>query len=218
VQPGNAGSYNLVVTNSAGAVTSAVATLSISGPPVVILQPASVSLSPGSTASFSIVATGTQPLAYQWRFNGTNITNGGQFSGSRTSNLTITNVQPTNVGGYAIFVTNSLGATTSEVATLSLISEELIAKPLPENSVQMLLNVEILPDDNIRILLNAAAALTCRFEVSSDLVDWTTLTNIYTQSDISQFIDLNATNFSQRFYRTVWMPNPSAPPESDRQK
>ena len=49
VQPADAGSYTLVVSNAAGVVTSAVATLTVSGPPVITLQPASQSVAAGNS-------------------------------------------------------------------------------------------------------------------------------------------------------------------------
>ena len=73
------------------------------------------------TAFFTVTASGTAPLSYQWRFNGTNLVNGSQVSGSTSPTLSILNAQPTNAGSYSVVVTNAAGSVTSAVAVLSVI-------------------------------------------------------------------------------------------------
>jgi lysophospholipase L1-like esterase len=63
-----------------------------------------------------------------------------------------------------------------------------------------------LPDGSVRFSLSATPDLTYRLDASTNLVDWTALTNLASPSGAIQFIDLNATNFSQRFYRAVLTP------------
>jgi hypothetical protein len=82
--------------------------------PEIITQPLSQVVLRGSNATFSAIAGGTAPLAYQWRFDGTNI------SDATSSYLTITNVQTTNVGSYTVVVANAFGSITSSVATLNI--------------------------------------------------------------------------------------------------
>ena len=69
VQPAQAGSYAVVVTNAAGAVTSAVASLTVLVSPTVTIQPSNQTAVAGTSASFSVTATGTAPLGYQWTFD-----------------------------------------------------------------------------------------------------------------------------------------------------
>src|SRR5205823_409393 len=69
VQPADAGSYTVVVTNSAGAITSSVAMLTVWVPPSVATQPQSRTNVQGTTATFSASANGTSPFSYQWQFN-----------------------------------------------------------------------------------------------------------------------------------------------------
>jgi hypothetical protein len=119
-QPADAGSYTLFVTNQVGAVTSAPAALTIIGPPVITGPPASQTIPSGSNVTFMVTATGTPPLAYQWRKNGINLSNGGNVLGATTPSLALTAVQTNDAGGYSVVVTNIAGATTSSVATLAV--------------------------------------------------------------------------------------------------
>src|SRR5262249_23116966 len=65
-QPAQAGNYDVVVSNGAGAVTSQVATLTVRVPPSITQQPVSLVVTQGSSASFSVGAGGDAPLSYQW--------------------------------------------------------------------------------------------------------------------------------------------------------
>jgi len=80
----------------------------------ITAQPQSLAVNAYDIASFSVTATGTPPLTYQWSFDGTNI------PGATSSILTISNVVQTNVGSYAVVVTNVFGSTNSSPATLSM--------------------------------------------------------------------------------------------------
>jgi len=116
-QATNAGKYSVVVTNVVGSVTSVFATLTVTAPsaPTITNQPAPQTVSVGQTAVFSVIATGTSPLFYQWYFN-TNTS----LTGGTNATLTLPNAQTNNAGGYSVIVTNSLGAATSVVATLTV--------------------------------------------------------------------------------------------------
>ena len=117
VQTSNAGNYTVTVSNSAGSVTSSTATLTVNSTvtaPSITSQPTSQTVTVGGTASFSVTATGTAPLAYQWKFNGTSI------SGATNSTYSITNVQTSNAGNYTVTVSNSAGSVTSNTATLTV--------------------------------------------------------------------------------------------------
>ncbi|MCS7337803.1 MAG: immunoglobulin domain-containing protein [Verrucomicrobiae bacterium] len=85
-------------------------------PPVIVQQPQSRTNYAGTTASFSVVATGSLPLFYQWFFNLTNA-----LAGQTSPTLTLTNVQSADAGDYTVVVTNAAGAVTSQVAKLTVI-------------------------------------------------------------------------------------------------
>jgi hypothetical protein len=114
VQPSDAGSYAVVVTNSIGSMTSAVAVLTVWIPPAITSQPQSRTNVVGTGAGFSVAASGTAPLSYQWQFNGSNV------SGATATALTLNNVQASDAGSYSAVVTNSGGSITSSIAALTV--------------------------------------------------------------------------------------------------
>jgi hypothetical protein len=119
------GAYSVVVSNAAGVVTSATATLTVADPPVILTQPQSQAVAAGSTVTFSVVATGTPPLSYQWRFNEAPI------PGATSSSLTLTNVQAADAGAYSVEVTNAAGAAISDDAVLTVNTPPTLL-PIPD--------------------------------------------------------------------------------------
>ena len=93
----------------------------ITNPPAITSQPQSQTNSVGANVTFTVTATGTEPLAYQWRFNTTNIV------GATTNSYTINDLQATNAGEYSVVVTNLAGSVTSSNATLTVISAPSIS-------------------------------------------------------------------------------------------
>jgi len=112
VGPANVGGYDVIVSNPFGSVTSQVATLSIGLAPVITLSPTNQTVALGSNVTFFSSATGDPPLAFQWRFNATNI------AGATSSAFTLANVQPANGGSYTVTVSNRSGVVTSGEAIL----------------------------------------------------------------------------------------------------
>ena len=84
-------------------------------PPSIDFDPQDQSALVGQDISFSVQASGTAPLSYQWYYNtSTALTN------ATSSILTLTNVQLSDSGGYSVVVTNGSGAITSAVAQLTV--------------------------------------------------------------------------------------------------
>ncbi len=91
-------------------------------PPVITSQPVSRTNNAGTTATFSVTATGSS-LTYQWIKNATNnLINGGNISGATTSLLTISNVSASDAASYTVLVTNSGGSVLSSPAILTVVS------------------------------------------------------------------------------------------------
>ena len=92
--------------------------------PVITVQPSSVSLLAGSLAQLTASASGSLPLSYQWQKETNtafvNVTNGGDMSGAQTNILSFTSLTASDAGTYRLIVTNSAGAATSQVATITV--------------------------------------------------------------------------------------------------
>jgi len=121
VQAADAAGYDVVVTNPAGMQTSAAASLVVNPSlPFITGQPAAKTAVTAENASFTVTATGTAPLAYQWRKDGVTLGDGGGIAGTTTATLLITGVTAVNGGSYDVIVTNSLGSVLSAAATLTV--------------------------------------------------------------------------------------------------
>jgi hypothetical protein len=115
VTPSQAGDYFVIANNASGSVTSALASLTVlTYPPAITNQPKSIAAVIGGSASFSVGASGSAPLSYQWFFTGQ------PLPGRTQATLTLTNLQPSNAGNYFVRVSNPYGVTTSAVATLTV--------------------------------------------------------------------------------------------------
>ena len=83
-------------------------------PPTVTGQPYSIVADAHTPASFSVSASGSPPLAYQWWLSGTNLPN------ATNATLILNDVTPANLGTYRVVITNVAGSVTSSPATLYL--------------------------------------------------------------------------------------------------
>jgi trimeric autotransporter adhesin len=115
VQPTNAGGYSVVVTNPIGSVTSLVATLTVSSAPNITTNPVSQTVGLNTNVTFTVAATGTAPLKFQWKKDGTNILN------ATNTTYQIPNTQPQHAGTYSAVVTNLYGAVESSNAVLTIV-------------------------------------------------------------------------------------------------
>ncbi len=75
---------------------------------------------PGSSSVFGVTVAGTPPFSFQWQKNETNLADGGNVTGSTTSNLTLLNESQSDSANYDVVITNAAGSVTSSVATLSV--------------------------------------------------------------------------------------------------
>ena len=95
--------------------------------PVLTIQPSSQMVSETGNATFSGLATGPEPLQYQWRFHGATLTD------ATNPVLVLSNVQLAQAGDYQLVAWNAFGAAVSRVATLTvLIPAHLIESPLSQ--------------------------------------------------------------------------------------
>ncbi len=114
----NGAQFSAVVTNSVGSISSSTATLTVTSAsvaPSIIGQPANQTVTAGQTATFSVTAAGTAPLAYQWMKNGAAI--GGAIASVYTTPATQT---ADNAAQFSVAVSNTAGNATSSAATLTV--------------------------------------------------------------------------------------------------
>jgi uncharacterized protein (TIGR02145 family) len=111
----DSGTYSCAVSNQGGSVTSHAAIMTVLIPPGITAHPTGITVFKGLTATFSVTATGSEPLMYQWQCIGTDI------SGATSSSYTTPATTSSNNGDiYRCVVSNSAGSATSNDATLKV--------------------------------------------------------------------------------------------------
>ena len=181
INAASAGVYDVVVTNDVGRITSATARLVVSTAPVITTQPDSLAVLAGGSAAFRVVATGTPPLRYQWKLNGTNI------PGALSSELRLSNLKATQAGPYQVVVSNRLGDTPSDTVLLTVIDRLLMASKLSDGSFQLKLTGE--------------TGRRYAVESSTNLTAWTTVTNFPVLDGPGVVVEPNVRARPQLFYR-----------------
>lgn len=135
------------------AITGVVAT-----PPVILNEPADTQVKAGTPARFEVVISGSEPLAYEWLFNGeprTGAPNGNE--------LEIPVAQYADQGVYQVVVSNLVGAITSREAFLEVLSPPLIVEP-PQAR-------EALPGDTVTFAVAAAGTPPFTYQWRRDGVE-----------------------------------------------
>ena len=123
------GSYSVRIANSAGTVTSNAAFLTVLTPttagaaaPVIVTPPADLGVVAGNPFALSVTATGSAPLAYQWRKDGASL------PGATTSAYSIPAADASHAGSYVVVISNPAGAVTSPAAVVTVGSLPLITR------------------------------------------------------------------------------------------
>jgi hypothetical protein len=192
VTTNDADGYYVIVTNSWGSATSQVATLTVSLPaaPVITQDPTSQNVNEGSPVSFTVIATGSLPLNYQWYFNTSailNATNATHF---------IANTATNDSGDYQVIVANAYGSATSAVATLQVV---LSAQP-PSITTQPQ-NQNVAAGANVNFSVVATGTLPLNYQWRKNTIDIPPGTNStlnltgVTGSDVGNYDVIVANNY-----------------------
>ena len=123
VQPANAGDYHVVAMNAAGFALSQKARLTVKALPRITQQPQSLVVTNGTNISFTVAATGSGPLTYQWRLNGVNLLR------ENAPTFSLSNVQMTNSGSFTVAVADEFGSVISYPALLTVLAQPAITQP-----------------------------------------------------------------------------------------
>ena len=157
------GNYTVVVANAEGTTTSAIATVTTREPglaPTITSQPASATVLLGSAASFSVTASGTAPLTYQWYKNAV------ARPGATAATYSIPATTLNDAGQYSVVVGNAEGSTTSAQATLTVTTEILAPAIVTEPA-----DVYIHPGDPVSFNVQAnGTGLTYQWYLDGTLV------------------------------------------------
>ena len=151
--------------------------------PILASHPQNLWAQIGSNATFAVTASGLPAPAYQWRFNGTNL------AGATNAALLLTSLQGTNAGLYSVLVTNIAGTQTSSNALLSLIAGtqptmQLVGAP-----------------GSVQLNCLGEAGANYALETSTNLFNWTTLTNLVAPNAAFSFNPPISPDDLQRYYR-----------------
>jgi PKD repeat protein len=156
-------------------------------PPSITVQPQNRIVLAGQNATFYVVASGTAPLAYQWQFNGNNL------SGATATNYTRSNVQPLDLGTYDVVISNSLGSITSTLASLTFASRPLLLAPQTTNGTFV-------------FTLSGDPGFNYAIEATTNYSTWTNLAILTNATGEVPFIDTNIIPFRYRAYRARLIP------------
>ncbi len=155
-------------------------------PPVITQDlPSSTNAAPGTNVTFSLTATGSPPLCYQWYFNG------GAIPFATANTLVVTNLQPGSAGIYSVSVKNAVGGTNAA----SMLTVTMPNRPVLNSS-------GFLGSGKFQFQINGDAGQTYTLQMSTNLAstNWISILVTNAPADNFNITDPNATNI-ERFYR-----------------
>jgi hypothetical protein len=134
----------------------------------------------GSNTTFTVAASGTQPLSYSWRFNTMPI------SGATSASYTVTNSQAGNAGPYIVTITNR-GGSISSTGMLSVASRPILSARYLQNN------------NSVELTLTTTPGHNCIIDVSTNLIAWTNFITL--PNPAGQTILSDSATPPRRFYR-----------------
>ena len=155
--------------------------------PFIVAHPQSQMIAPSNSVTFTVVAAGSAPLAYQWYFN----TNAA-ITGATNTTLVLNNIQVTNAGVYLVIVTNTAGSVASSNAVLTVTSAAPVRPQLSGIGFS---------NGLFNLTINGDAGPDYIVQASTNLTDWTSIFTNHSPTPPFVWSDTAASNFSQRFYR-----------------
>jgi hypothetical protein len=140
----------------------------------------------GKTATFSVSATGSGTLKYQWKYNGTNV------AGATGTSLTVKSCTPKQAGLYTVSVSNSGGSITSTPASL-VVAATPAAVLVPAASQGGALTFDVAGVTGYKYAVQYTTNLARWIPVRTNTAPFT-------------FSDTNSVPAERKFFRTVYIP------------
>jgi hypothetical protein len=161
-------------------------------PVTITEQPQSQVVVAGTNVNLRVSAFGNPPIAYQWQKNGTN------RPAATDSILALTNVTRADAGTYLVVVTNATASAQSSNAVVRVLVAERLSAPtlLPGGRLQLLFT-----DADGGALLTTNDLATFDVLASTNLSDWTVITNALTLTNGNILFEDSTTNYPARFYK-----------------
>ena len=201
VTAGQAGVYTVIVSGVCGSVTNS-ATLTVNVP-VTATALTNLVCCQGDNATFSTVASGTGPFNYVW------LKNGNSISGQNDSSLTLNNVSTNDAATYSVIVSGACGSVTNS-ATLTVnlpMAPTLSIVYQGDGSGTVSASYGFSGQGNSGVRISASGGVPGQryvLQFSTDLINWSTVsTNTADSNGLAAFVDSDAKNYRQCFYRTV---------------
>ncbi len=111
------------------------AVLAKTNPPAIVTQPQSQTNKAGDTVSFTVVASGYEPLSYQWQMDSAILTNSSRVTGATSPTLSISSVLKADEGYYSCLITNIAGSTNTDTVMLTVIEPGIATQPTSVTNV-----------------------------------------------------------------------------------
>lgn len=157
---GDEGVYSVRVTNSAGTVTSNGASLQVLVRPQITSLSSTITVSEGEPLTLSVAATGSAPIAFQWRKNGLII------PGATGEAFEVLKTAVEDDGSYTVVLSNAAGEVTSQ--PISVVVKPVVLSPVV---IENLIN----SSGTFRFVASGPDAGVLTVWVSTDLVTWRAL-------------------------------------------
>jgi hypothetical protein len=161
-------------------------------PLAITTQPQGQVVVAGTNVNLFVAAAGTPPLSYQWLKNGT------AYPGATATNLLLTNVTRIDAGTYSVIVTNSQAGLGSSNALIRVLVPERLANPLLLPGGQLQLTFSDADGGN---LITSNDLPTFTVMVSTNLTNWSVLTNSLSITNGMVLLQDTWTNSPERFYQ-----------------
>jgi DNA-binding beta-propeller fold protein YncE len=184
----DSGEFSVAVTGAVGTRISPSAALTVMTPPAIAAPPTNWTVTTGAAVMLQVGAAGDS-VGFQWRRNGADI------PGATGSSLQLANLGLDDTANFSVAITNAAG---------TAISGDVVLTVRDAPGPPLIGAVTRLPGQRVRVEITADTSATYTLETSSNLADWTPLTNFVFQGGVVELADPDPAGLPQRFYRVMW--------------